>query len=195
MSYIHAVESRDVFVVAGAAAVAVALGCVYAKLRNDSAGRIVGHCDDGTVIGLFEQGLRRRPGRSGKDYERLLASYPDTIAGTNLSYLHDDLRVGDLSFAVLRHGERGELLPQQLSGFDVPWIVEGLDRRGETIAITWGFERESEAREVLAHLNQRIVRPMRDETGRAVPMTESDLAAVRGREHVARTGGPATPSA
>ena len=53
MSYIPAVESRDVFVAAAAAAVAVGLGYVYARLRNDSAGRIVGHCDDGTVIGLF----------------------------------------------------------------------------------------------------------------------------------------------
>src|SRR5262245_62094859 len=171
MSYVPGNDSGDALLIAGAVALAIGMSTIYLRLENEEAGKIVGHCADGTVIGLFKQGVRRRPGRRPEDRERLLAHVPESKAIPKLPELRDDLQPGDLSFARLRYGLENE----------TAWVVEGLDRARESLAIAWQFEDEHEAREVLHRLQERIVRPPLDDQGRAIQVTGVDVEMARER--------------
>jgi hypothetical protein len=170
MSYVPGNDSSDVILIAGAAALALGMSALYLRLENDAPGRIVGHCADGTVIGLFKQGVRRRPGKQRQDRRRWLARQPraETLDPVRR---RDDLEPGDLSFASLRPAVLGE------SG----WILEGLGPRRETVAIAWEFETDREAHEVLQRLEERVVRPPHDDRGLPIAVTAEDLAVVRER--------------
>src|SRR5262249_61128569 len=102
MSYVPGNDSGDVLLIAGTVGLARGLTTMYLRLENDHAGRIVGHCADGTVIGLFRQGVRRRPGNSPEDRERMHTRVPDLEKMPGHPELRNDLQPGDLCFARLR---------------------------------------------------------------------------------------------
>src|SRR5262245_52816291 len=142
MSYVPGNDSGDVLLIAGVVGLAIGMSTIYLRLENDAAGTVVGHCADGTVIGLFKQGLRPRPGKRPEDRARMLARIPESATMRALAELRTDLQPGDLCFARLRYGLEDESA----------WVIEGLDRDRESLAIAWEFDEETEAREVLRRL-------------------------------------------
>lgn len=174
MSYVPGNANSDLGLVA--ATVVVALGGATFWLRRDhvSAGQVVAHCADGTVIGLWKEGMRRRWGRSRAERSRARQCYPG-LSWRLRGMVEEDLEPGQLGFARVRSGRERE----------APWVLEALDREGESLALAWEFDDEAEAREVLGRLSERIVRPPLGPDGLPVPPTEAGFEAALERERAA----------
>ena len=164
MSYIPANSDRDLWALFGGLA-AAGLGLMWADRMNGRPGKIVAQCADGSVIGRLSGRLRRRPGRSPEQRTRLESHYSDLPADVRRALVSEELQPGDLSFARTRRGRDDE----------AAWVVDGLDRGREATRITWEFEAEEVARDVLQLLNQRVVRAPGDERGVPLVASERDL--------------------
>jgi hypothetical protein len=162
MSYVAGSEPRDLLAIAGG--VAAVFGGLEILRRRDRAriGSIVAVCSDGSVIGAWQRGLRRRPGRPPRRGLDRFLPWRGRVPGPRPI---EDLEPGDLSHARVREGREGE----------AAWVVEGLDRGSEPFRIHWEFETPDAAVAAFRMIVERIARPPLDGAGRPVELSESEF--------------------
>jgi hypothetical protein len=177
MSFVPATSNSDMWLTVGAM-VAGTIGLqLWVSKQESDPGQIVAECADGTVIGLWHDRVRRRPGRSDEQKTKFAQVWTDgkpPDPNTLRSLAFNELKPGELSVARVRRG----------AGAEDPWMLEGLNQGRDMTWISWGFEREDLARATLEALDRRIVRAPRDANGRPLTVTEADLDAVQEREQI-----------
>lgn len=178
MSYVPGNATGDLGLIAATVVATIGGASLWQRWDHAKPGTLVAHCADGTVIGLWKEGMRRRWGRSRAERARARHRYP-RLPWRLRGGVEDDLAPGQLRFARARPG----------SGEEAPWVVEGLDRQGDSLAIAWEFEDEAEARGALGWLAERIVRPPLGPDGLPLAPTDADFEAAAERARAASDEG------
>jgi hypothetical protein len=172
MSFLAGNDTRDLWaLLGGVGAVTVALGW-WTWRESAVVGRVVTECMDGSVIGLWHEQVRRRPGRTRDQRARLAVRFPGVARGGLRNLVGEDLGPGDLSATRIREGGAGE----------APWVVEGLDRDRAHLAIQWGFESAESGLAALRLLDQRVVRSARGGGGEPLAVSEREFDSICDRD-------------
>jgi len=184
MSYVSASDPREMWVLMGGMGAIVGALALWTVRESASPGRVVAECADGSVIGGWRDRVRRRPGRSPAQRERLARRFPELSAFARRQCVDDELSPGDLCYARVREGKPGE----------GAWIVEGLDADGQHLGIDWEFESVDDAWEAYRLIEARVVRRTTTAAGIPSPMSDEDFDRLIERErlaagHAAATGG------
>lgn len=170
MSYVPGSADADWWAVFGGIAATSAALVGWTARVESSPGRVIAECRDGSVIGIAEDRVRRRAGRTTAQRARLRALDP-AIPWRDLALsVREDLKRGDLCAARARYDEARR------------WVVEGLDAGREYLRVCWEFETEDEAARVLQLLNQSIVRPPTDAAGKPSAVAHAEFDAARDAE-------------
>lgn len=171
MSFVPGSEPRDLWLVLGGTAALVGSLQWWTRRELGQPGRLVSRCADGSVIGAWGFGVRRRPPRRHGLRLGWRAGFwrPGADAGARV---REDLEPGDLSFIRIREG-----------GADEPgWLVEGLDPGPEPFRIRWVFETPDLAFAAFQLIEQRIARPPQDADGQAVILGDREFDALWRRD-------------
>ena len=163
MSYLAGSDPRDLWAMAGGAVAIGALMAWWTRREGADPGRVVSHCADGSVIGAWHRGVRRRPARRRP---RLALTWRRGDARRGV--VREDLEPGDLAFLRVREGRDRE----------APWIVEGMDSACEAFGIHWEFETPEEAIAAYRLLEERIAEPPQDADGHAIHLSDRDFDAL-----------------
>ena len=158
MTFVPASDPGELGVLVGGLAVAFgSLNWITAR-QNADPGKIVAHCADGSVIGVREKSVRRRPAHGAK------SRFP---GGARRPRMREDLERGDLAFVRVREGRAGE----------AAWVVEGLDREPDPFTLHWEFTTVEEALAAYRVLEERVTEPPHDEAGAIVKLTDDEFDA------------------
>lgn len=166
MSFVPGSEPRDFWLVVGGAATLVG-ALMWSSRREDlQPGRIVSRCADGSVIGAWSQGVRRRPapGPGARFGWRALRRW----RSASRTRVREDLQPGDLSFIRIREAAAGSN----------EWVVEGLDTGPGYFRVLWVFDAPDPALAAYRLLEERIARAPLDAHGRAVTLTDREFDAM-----------------
>jgi hypothetical protein len=163
-----ATADSDVWAVLGVAATTLLGAGWLARREHAMSGAIVAECADGSVIGVWRERVRRRPGRTAAQRARAAEWFPNIDSPSLRELVTDDLTVGDLCLARVRLG----------AGSEAWWVVDGLSAKRERVRVRWGFEDVASAQAVLAALQRHIVRAPVDEHGAPVAVSEAELDAL-----------------
>jgi hypothetical protein len=158
MTFVPASDPRELGVLVGGLAAAFGSLNWLTSRQNADPGKVVAHCADGSVIGVRERSVRRRPRRGVK---------PRLLGGPSRPRVREDLERGDLCFMRVREGRAGE----------APWVVEGLDRDPEPYSLHWEFETVEEALAAYRVIEERIADPPRNEQGEIVRLDDVEFDA------------------
>ncbi len=170
MSFISGNETRDLWaLLGGLGAVTLALGW-WTGHESAVVGRVVAECVDGSVIGVWHEWVRRRPGRTREQRARLAARFPGAARGALRKLVEEDLGPGDLGPTRIREGRGGE----------APWVVEGLDRERMRLAIEWGFDSADSGLAALRLLDDYVDEPSPSQGG-PPPVSEEEFDSIRDR--------------
>jgi hypothetical protein len=181
MSYVGASDPRELYVLLGGMGAIVGSLALWTVREAANPGRVVAECADGSVIGGWRDRVRRRPGRSPAQRERLARRFPELSTFARRQCVDDELSPGDLCYARVREGKPGE----------GAWIVEGLDADGQHLGIDWEFETVDDAWEAYRLIEARVVRPPAAATGGDAPRSNEDFDRLIERERLAAEHAPA----
>jgi hypothetical protein len=177
MSFVPGSEPRDFWLVVGGTAALVGSLQWWVSREGGQPGRVVARCADGSLIGEWGPGVRRRPARGRWPGWLARIRRPGSLAATRI---REDLEPGDLSFLRMRPGEAGE----------PAWLVEGLDPGPEPFRIRWAFDAPEPALAAFRLLEARIAQPPRDAGGLPVTLGEREFDALWRRDEDAEAAPP-----
>ncbi len=163
MSYVPASEARDLWAVLGGAFALVASLQAWSARERARPGTVVSRCGDGSRIGLWGRGVRRRP--AGREpWRARLARWRRLRLRAEP---REDLEPGDLAWVRVREGRAGE----------GAWVVEGLDAADPPYRLHWDFDSAADALAAYRPLSERIARPPLDAAGGEAGISDREFEA------------------